>query len=133
MPELTNTLLSLTSDPEFLLLESDHMKVIERFTILMFNKSCNAASVNEARLQMFSHGLRGLDAIPPTQAALFEHLKRSVLQASFIWNQATTAEQIIPSFDEWGWEFDLEKAQWKPFWTTLADASKVCSLLLLCG
>jgi hypothetical protein len=133
MPDLTDTFLSLISDPHSLTLESEHMKLIERFTVLMYSKSCSAATVNEARLLLFSHGLCGLDAIPPTQAALFEHVKRSLLQAAFIWKQSTTAQQSIPSSDKWGWELDPDKNQWMPFWTKLADASKACALLLHCG
>lgn len=133
MPELTDTFLSSTSDPDSFTLESEYMKLNERFTVLMYNKSCSAATVNEACLLLFSHGLRGLDAIPPTQAALLEHVKRSLIQASFIWKQATKAQQTIPPFDKWGWELDPDKNQWMPFWTTLADASKACALLLYCG
>ena len=133
MPDLTDTFLALISDPDSLTLDSEHMKRIERFTVLMYSKSCSAANVNEARLRLFSHGLRGLDAIPPTQAALFEHLRRSLLQAAFTWRQATTAQQSIPSPDKWGWELDPDMNQWMPFWTKLADASKACSLLLHCS
>ena len=133
MPEVTNTFLSITSDPESFQLQSDHMKKMERFTVLMFSKSCNAASVNEARHQLFSHGLRGLESIPPTQAALYEHIKRCILQASFIWRQALVPQLGIPSFDQWGWEFNAKNTQLKALWTTLADASRACALLFHCG
>ena len=51
------------------------MQRLERFHVIMYSKSCSAATVNQARQQLFSHGLRSLEAIPPSQAALFEHLR----------------------------------------------------------
>ena len=101
--------------------------------MLMYNKSCSASTVNEARQQLFSHGSRTLEALPPTKAALFEHMKRAILQACFIWNQADMCKQEIPDFSKWGWRFDEKIKQWVPFWTTLADASASCALLLHCG
>ena len=132
MPALTATLLTIMEDPTSLTLDSDHMKQLEGFVVLMFSKSCSAATVNEARFKLFSRGLRALDTIPPSQAALFQHIKRSILQAAFIWQQSMTTQQTLPAFDEWGWNMDVEQKQWVPYWTTLGDASKACAVLLHC-
>ena len=132
-PVLTETMTTLTEHPESFTLESVHMQCIERFVVLIYSKSCGSATVNDARHHLFSTGSRSLDNIPPTQAALFEHVKRSILQASFIWKQSTTCQQVIPVFYEWGWEQDEHSRQWLPFWTTLADESKACAVLLHCG
>ena len=133
IPALTDTMITLTEAPESFTMESVHMQCIERFVVLMYSKSCGSATVNDARHQLFSNGSRSLDSIPPTQAALFEHVKRSLLQASFIWKQSITCHQEIPVFDKWGWEQDKHNKQWLPFWTTEADASKASSFLLHCG
>ena len=118
--------------PEELSLESVHMQHLERFTVLMYSKGCGAAYVNDARAHLFSHGLKSLDSIPPTQAALFQHAKRSLFQASYIWKQTFRCRQDIPCPSSWGWELDT-KHQWIPHWTELADASNACNLLLHCS
>ena len=121
---LTDTMITLTEVPESFTMEYVHMQCIERFVVLMYSKTCGSATVSNARHHLFSNGSRSLDSIPLTQAALFEHVKRSLLQASFIWKQSITCYQDIPVFDKWGWDQDKHNKQWLPFWTTWADASK---------
>ena len=132
MPDLTDTLVALTHNPDIFSLESVHMQQIERFVVLMYSKGCGAAGVNEARHRLFTTGSRSLENIPPTQAALFQHVKRALLQASFYWSQATSVQQEIPDFSEWGWHKD-GTSTWQPLWTTLSDASVACAILLHCG
>ena len=60
------------------------MERIERFVVLMYSKTCASLSANDVRYNLFFAGSHSLENIQPTQAALFEHVKRSVLQASFI-------------------------------------------------
>ena len=67
--------------------------------------------------------------IPPTEAALFQHVKRALLQASFYCGQATVVQQDIPDFSEWGLHKD-GTSTWQPLWTTLNDASGACAILL---
>ena len=75
IPDLTNTLVALTNTPDLFSLESVHMQNIERFVVLMYSKGCGAAGVNEARHCLFTTGSRSLENLPPTQAALFQHVK----------------------------------------------------------
>ena len=77
------------------------MQKLERFVVIMYSKGCGLAKVNEARHRLFTSGKETLENIPPSQAALFEHIKRALLQASFYWNQATSVHQEIPDFREW--------------------------------
>ena len=129
---LTETLLALTNAPSCFSLESLHMEKLERFVVVMYSKGCGLAKVNEARHRLFTSGKKTLESIPPSQAALFEHIKRALLQASFYWNQATSVHQEIPDFREWGWQRE-DSGVWLPYWTTLQDASKACSILLHCS
>ena len=131
-PGLTETLITLIGDPELLTLDSVHMQRIERFVVLMYNKGCSAAGVNEARHRLFTSGSRSLENIPPTQAALFQHIKRALLQASYYWCKSTLAQQEIPDFSLWGWIKD-GTSSWGPLWTTLNDASAACAILLHCS
>ena len=131
-PDLTDTLVALTLNPNMFGIESIHMQRIERFVVLMYSKGCGAAGVNEARLRLFTSGTKSLESIPPTQAALFQHVKRAILQSSFYWHQALSARQEIPDFSGWGWQKD-NTSTWQPLWTTLDDASVACTTLLHCG
>jgi hypothetical protein len=71
-PDVTDTFIAITHDPASLTLDTLHMSRLERFTVLMYIKMCSANRVNEARKQMFTHGLKALECIPPTQQALFQ-------------------------------------------------------------
>ena len=55
----------------------------------MYSKGCGSAKVNEARHHLFTSGTKTLKSIPPTQAALFEHIKRALLQASAVELEST--------------------------------------------
>ena len=123
-PGLTETLVALTNDPTLLTLNSLHMHRLERFVVIMYSKGCGVATVTS--------GKKALENMPPTQSALFEHIKRALLQASFIWNQSCSLNQQIPDFSNWGWRKE-DRNIWLPHWTTLEDASKACSILLHCG
>ena len=82
-PGLTETLLALTNAPSCFSLGSLHMQKLERFVVITCNKGCSLAKVNEARHRLFTSGKKTLENIPPSRAALFEHTKRALLQASF--------------------------------------------------
>ena len=129
---LTEAFTMLIREPKAFNAESYHMKMIERFVVIMYSKTCGLERVNEARVRLFTSGKKSLDALPPTQAALYQHIRRAVLQAVYIWGQATTAHQDIPDFSDWGWRKDITGV-WMPFWTTLRDSSKACSILMQCG
>ncbi len=109
------------------------MKNLERLTVLMYSKQCAAYSVNIARKLMFTHGLKSLDAIPPTQHALYQHAKRAVLIVAFIWRQAFCKLPAEPEPDQWGWEWNERMKMWVPLWTTLPDPNQGCAMLLHCG
>ena len=57
------------------------MAILERFVVLLYSESCPATRTNQARKALFSKAKKALDPILPTQAALFEHSQKSVLQA----------------------------------------------------
>ncbi|KAK3889504.1 hypothetical protein Pcinc_006476 [Petrolisthes cinctipes] len=54
----------------------------------MYDKNNTMDKVDEARLDLFARKQRPYDGIPPTSAALIQHVKRSLYQASCIWGQA---------------------------------------------
>jgi hypothetical protein len=120
---------ALTEYPNVFSIDSVHIQRIERFVVLMYSKGCGIARVNDARRRLFTNGSRSLENLPPTQAALFQRVKRALLQASSYWDKATSVQQEIPDLSEWGWHKD-GTSTWQPLWTTLTDASVACPILL---
>ena len=105
---------------------------LERYVVLLYNRSSTISHVNEARKHLFAFCNRQICHIPPTKAALFQHVKRAVYQAGHVWGQALTASPVLPSPSEWGWKED-ENGDWIPLWTTQPDASAVCRELIKCS
>lgn len=84
-----------------------------------------------ARQVLFAQGNKTIENIPPTQAALAQHIKRAAYQAGHVHGQALEPMQELPSLAEWGWQQSPEG--WSLKWTMLAEASKACSELISCG
>ena len=82
----------------------EEKKVIERFVIIMYDRSSSATDIDSVRLDKFAHKQKSYDAIPLTNAALEYHIKRASYQASCIWSKATTRQMEILSPSEWGWK-----------------------------
>jgi len=61
----------------------EQISQLERFVILLYDKTSECTYVNEARKVLFTKG-RQIDRIPPTKAALKEHVKRATYQAGHI-------------------------------------------------
>ena len=74
---------ALISFPESV--DEEYIVVIERFVILLNDRTNNVATVTKVRQELFSKKSRSLDSIPPTREALVQHTKRSVLQGGYIW------------------------------------------------
>ena len=58
----------------------------------MYDRSSTATCVNDARLELFACKQKSYLSIPPTRAAIVQHLKRSAYQAGYIWSQATVCQ-----------------------------------------
>ena len=128
-PDVTHAFLTLAQAPSEV---SDAcMEQLERFVVLLYDRTSSKMEVNDARKQLFAQKGRALDAIPPTRAALVEHTKRAAYQAGHCWGQALTPSPVLPSPEEWGWTMDGEI--WMPFWTSLPDVTKSCRELVRCG
>ena len=82
--------------------DDDDLQMLESFVVIMYDRSSAATSVNDARLHLFARKQRPYDAIPPTSAALKEHIKRAAYQAGAVWGQATVTQPVLPSPAEWG-------------------------------
>ena len=66
--QVTPALQNIATHPfQQLAVSSKNFQKLERFTIIMYDRSSPLASVNDTRLMLFSKRNRDLDNIPPTQ------------------------------------------------------------------
>ena len=97
--------------------------LLERFAVLIYNRTSDLVSVNDARRWLFIQKWRLLENIPPTQAALKQlHIKRTSYQA-YCWNEALTVHPNLPSPADRGWYKDTNCNTWQPLWTNLPEAA----------
>ena len=107
------------------------LPLLASFVVLMYDRTSSCVSANKARLDLFPTRTR-MDAIPPTYAALLQHVKRAAYMAGHCWGQALIASPNFPSPSEWAWQ-QSSSGQWEPVSTPLPEVSKVCELLLKCS
>lgn len=98
--------------------------VLERFVVLLYDKTSEHNEINKARRELFAHKGRELENIPPTKGALEQHIRRATYQGGFIWGQVLNPNPDLPSPGNWGWQRCGQS--WEPPWTTLPEASKIC-------
>lgn len=127
--DVTTTFARLSQKPAAV--DDDDLQILEKFVVALYDRSSSQASVNEARLDLFARKQRSYDSIPPTQAALREHVKRAAYQGGVIWGQATVAAPALSSPAEWGWV--KKGALWNVLWTTLPPIAASCQELTRCA
>ena len=62
----------------------NHMDPLERFVVLLFDRTSSQEHVNEARKHLFTQSGRSIEVIPPTREALRQHIKTAAYQAGFL-------------------------------------------------
>ena len=82
--DVTPALCSLATIPESV---ESFIKPLERFVILLYERTRNLECVNQARMQLFTQKGKSMDGIPPTKAALMQHTNRVTYQAGYCWGQ----------------------------------------------
>ena len=128
LSEVTNAFLEIAAAPSSL---SDNcLRIIERFVVVMYDRGSELHSVDEARQHLFCKHARGLDRIPPTSAALKQHVLRASYQGGHVWSQVHLNLPELPSPAEWGWRVE---DGWHPLWTTLQQAQQSCYELIRCS
>ena len=81
-------------------ISSPHFKLIERFTVISYDRTSTGDSVNKVRRELFSQKDHSLENLLPTQDALLQHVLR-VAHQSGIWTNSVVSDFEIPSPDDW--------------------------------
>ena len=128
LPQLTDALLTLSCAPREI--SEDAMHTIERFVILLYDRTSTCTDIDKARQKLFAKKTN-VKQMPPTRAALEQHLKRAAYQGGHIWGQSLLATPALPLPTNWGW-MKTNDGLYEPYWTTLPEASKACYELVSC-
>ena len=90
---------------DLILVENDisesSLLLLERFVVLLYDRTSDLMGVNDARKWLFTERSRSLENIPPTQAALIQHIERANYQARS-WSLAMIQIPELPSPADWG-------------------------------
>ena len=129
-PDISSTV-KVMADHPFAAVEvnSQIVRQLERFTVVLYDKTSVLETVNEARRELFRKKGRNLENRPPTQDALAQHIKRVAHQAG-IWTTPSNATNPIPLPSTWGCE-NID-GKWQPLWMTQPEAASACSELIKC-
>lgn len=129
-PELTESLSEVNNEPTEI--TESCMNIIARFVTLMNDRTSTCSEINTTRKKLFANKGRPLESIPPTRHALVQHVRCAVFQGPLCWGQVLHAQPELPCPSEWGWG-KTSNGQFKPIWTTLPEAAKICNELTWCG
>ena len=70
-PEVTSAFLFISENPSRAVeITSPHFMILERFTVILHNKTSDSQYLNESRRELFCKKNRSLENLPPTQDAL---------------------------------------------------------------
>ena len=128
-PAITATFDKLSNIETHSISDND-LTQLERYTILLYDRSSLLGDINICRKQLFTKKGRTIENVHPTRDALIQHIKRAFFQTN-IWKQSLVSEQYIPNVEDWGWIKGNELIS--PMWTVLTEASKACYEIIKCG
>jgi len=73
-PDVTQAFTYMALHPYIKLeIEDKNFKLLERFTIILYDKSSDIENVNEARKELFCQKNKTMEKLPPTRDALLQH------------------------------------------------------------
>jgi hypothetical protein len=94
-------------------IEDENFKLLERFTVILYDKASNVEHVNEARKELFCQKSKTMEKLPQTRDALLQHSKRVAYQAG-VWCTSVHSEQHAPNPEGWGWTVNEDSVSWVP-------------------
>ena len=127
-PEVSEVFMKLSSHPT--LVEKEDTKKLEKFVVLMYDRSSSTEKVDDARLELFVRKQRSYEAIPPTHEALVQHTRRAAYQAACIWSRSLECNIGEESPGDWGWK--KEGDFWRVVWSSLPPVATSCQEFTKC-
>jgi len=115
LPELTRALLKLSSAPSDIPEEILH--TTERFVILLYGRTSTCTDIDNACKKLFARK-NNVELIPPTKAALEEHVKRAAYQGGHVRGQMLLPAPELPPAISWGWT-KSDEGLYELHWTRL--------------
>ena len=94
-PETTGQFASLMKKPQLGDVDAA-MDTIDRFVVLLYDKTNTGSEVNTVRFEIFARKGRDVNNIPPTKGALLQHARRAAYQAGHCWSQAIEPQIELP-------------------------------------
>ncbi|KXJ13180.1 hypothetical protein AC249_AIPGENE28202 [Exaiptasia diaphana] len=109
----------------------DVWNVFPELTVVLKNLKASPESITEVESMDVLERSRSIDNIPPTQAALHQHIRRALYQGAHVWGQTLLRQPVLPNPSDWGWH--QEDNLWSPHWSLLPQAKDTCHELIRCG
>ena len=91
--QLTDTMLTLSCAPSGI--PEDIVHIIEMFVILLYDRTSTCTDIDKARQKIFAKK-SDVKQIPPTKAALEQHVKRATYQGGHTWGRPLLATPALP-------------------------------------
>ena len=111
---------------------SEHEVAVIKFILLLY-RCAPTLSLAEARSDYLNHTHQEtLRPVPPSAAALLQHIKRAAYIAGYIWGNADQAAPTLPNVRHWGWSFSSEDIL-TPVWTLKRSDNVFQILVKSCG
>ena len=98
--EVTPIFLALSTGPMEVTCDHVALKNNSQYCYNYYHTS-SKVNIDEARQELFTMKGRAMDAIPPTRAALLQHIKRAVYQGGHCWGKMLQATIGMPPPGEW--------------------------------
>ena len=104
---------------------------------MLYGRTSTCKEINKARKKIFAKK-NNVQLIPPTKAALEEHVKRAAYQGGHVayqgghvWGQTLLPTPELPPPSSWGW-IKNDEGVYEPHWTKLPKAAHSCYELVSC-
>ena len=128
--DVTEAFLAMSRGPEDI--DETTRELLERFVVLMYDKTSPLTSVNLLRKELFTRG-RSIEKIPPTSGTLLQHDRRAAFQGGHCWGKTADKQMLLPPPELWGWHKKSVDGQYVLLWTLDPIASKACKQLIKCN
>ena len=93
--DVTDAFLMLSHTPS--LIPENTLAILERFVVLLYNRTSELFHVNEARQHLFARRGRTLENIPRTTPDLVQCTLNAAFLGVHVWGQVLTKDPKLPS------------------------------------